>query len=504
MPELLGKNILLTSDDPPTSYEQLHTLLARLNVRDTLRQFGELSARFDLGQEHAIVLQGTLVPLFALPVLALELILSSDDTPSASLDDHTLVELIRCYHALPWSDPTGDGAKEMLLRMAQSQFSFQDNDQYRFFRWMRVFHELWSAVPKASGIDVNIALTELLGVNADELMVVTLYLTTRAANGIVSVQPIEGELDHPAIHLLQSKLHDGVLRRLSTTYDELRQKCASPVSDELRKTRYNPLVLTPLVIPDVQPAGAPGDVLVVPCRKFLIDRLTYGVVFDLKERYGKPFDDAFGHVVEAYVGDILSGCYGRQVIGEFDYRRDGKSYRSPDWTVFGTDCAVVVEVKHRLLYAQAKTSGDLSRVREDLSRTLKKACHQLLRFRSHIPTLSRPYPEPHNVELVVVAWDDISWSAILRELLEDAPDGTHVHVVSVQDFEALLRRCPGPDDLVRQLWIKRNATQEQADMDMHDWIAHYSPDGNLPQLKTLDSAWRAFAARWNLGLPERV
>src|SRR5690606_3096543 len=146
------------------------------------------------------------------------------------------------------------------------------------------------------------------------------------------------------------------------------------------------------------------------------------------------FRVAFGHVFEAYVGDLLrQGCGPSQVRSEFEYV---KGRKSPDWMVIQGDTLVVIEVKQSALTLNAKVSGDVEVARSSLTRTLGKGVRQLTNFRKHLLHVGVPgFEDVKRVVLLVVSQDDIpSGNFVLPPLIEDADD---VQFASIEEFELL-------------------------------------------------------------------
>jgi hypothetical protein len=498
MVQLLGKDLWLTGDDPPTTYNDLALHLHGLCARDGLRALGSAYSNLAAMSAKVQYVDGVPIAAFAIPPLALELILSGDDAAQEVLDDARLARLVRCFHSLPEPSVEADGAFEYLLRMGQAQFSFQGRDPYRLARMVSMFRDTWQNTPEAAQIDISQATMRSFGLDLESTLLFGFAFSGRAAkDGYVAAYP--GDMpDHKAARLFSKEAQGRFLRALSASYDEVRQDAkGSAPPDALRKYRFNPLVIHPLVRPDRQPPGAEREVFVVPCHKFLIDRISDGLVFDCRARHGAAFNDAFGHVFEQYVGGLLRRQYGDEnVRGDFVYRVGKNKVRSPDWTVFSGSNAVVFEVKKSILYPKSRSYGRLEDVRNDIKGTLQKAIHQLTQFRKDLGHL-RDYPSRQDVELVVVTWDDAWWANWILMRQVSVPPDIKVHVVSIHDLERLLALCPSPSLLHQALWSKRNADTNSALVDMSDWLSRNggAEDPGLPSLKCVH---QEFSSRWNL------
>lgn len=502
MAQFRGRNIIQIQDDAPSSCAELVDLLAGLNVRDGLRALGNVFAKVDAAPNKYVMLNGVLVPTYAIPPLALELVLASDDTKRGQIDEVYLSRLVRCLHGIPWPEPEGDSLTETLLRTGEAQFSFQKQDPYKWERTVRVFQEIWPTMPQAKSLDLQQVTKATFGTGLDETLILGFVFWAQALKqGWVCQRNIEGTgKDHVVARLFTNSAQALFLQSLSIGYDDIRRRAGANPPEELRKFRFNPLALYPLVLPDEQPSGSPGIVYLVPCAKFLLDRITEGLIYDWRRRFDKAFNDAFGHVIERYVGDLLIEAYGEQSVrDDFEYRVNGRKFRSPDWAIWGSGCAVVIEVKKTLVQRRVGGSGSLAEVRESLQNTLQKAVNQLVGFRAHLHALGE-FPSKSDVEFVVTAWDDVWWAnSILMHQVQGIPEGLHIHVISVRELEMLLAQCESPNALYQTLRGKHYAGVDGAEMDMADWLARL-PGGGLEKrpLASLTRVHEDFLARWGL------
>lgn len=499
MPELIGKNVLLRPEGKPRTYSELERLLGDINVRDGLRFLGELYSRISDSPTPIPQVNGVFIPRYVIPPIALELILASDDSKTGHLDDFSVADLVDCFHNLPAAPVDEEGAAESLIRMGQAELSFQRRDPYRLERIVRLLRDIWPKVPQAVGLDVQHATQSSFGLGLDETLLLGFAFSGRSKQGyLTAYAPLIA--DHPLAAVFTSEAQTRFLEALATSYQDVRTKAAPiGICDELRRYRFNPLALTPLVRPDIQPLDARFPVYVVPCPKFMLDRVSDGLICDLRKHFGAQFDNAFGHAVEAYVGDLLRSSYGDAAVrGEFRYSHPNGKRLSPDWTVLSNGTAIVIEVKKTLLRASARTYGALDQVREDLEDTLKKAMTQLSDFRRQQERISG-YPLVHDTECVIVTWDDSWWAnSILKDLIAGLPNDMFAHVVSVREIERILARCAAPDDFYRLLWSKRCAGPPDPYMDMADWLPRLPGGADFVHLPILTRTHEEFFTRYDI------
>src|SRR5205085_10333436 len=103
-----------------------------------------------------------------------------------------------------------------------------------------------------------------------------------------------------------------------------------------------------------------------------------------------PFRTSFGYVFQTYVGELLRNAIGvERVWPERQYDKQRKL--TTDWIVRSADRAILIEVKQSGMHLEAKSFGDLERVRKDLASSIAKAVHQLFNFEEAIH--SGQFPE---------------------------------------------------------------------------------------------------------------
>lgn len=491
-----GRNIVQI-DEPPSSYAELVRLLARLNVRDSLRTLGRVFAQVDAAPGRQITVHGVLVPSHVIPPLALELVLASDDTKTGQIDERYFAQLVRCFHGLPWPSTEGDTFTETLLRMGESQFSFQKSDPYKWERTVRIFREIWPTIPQARSLDIQLATKGAFGIELEEMLLFGFAFGAQAYSRGYVTQYLDAKADHVLTRHFTEAAQARFLTSLSATYDIIRREASrTDLPDDLRRFRFNPMALYPLVLPDAQPSGVTDRVYLAPCARFLLDRITDGLRVDCWRQFGDAFNNAFGYVIERYVGDLLIETYGNRNVKDERSSRAGR--RKPDWIVLGNGCAIIIEVKKAILHQRIRAAGVLSRVREDLQRTLQTALNQLVDFRAKLSF--REYPSKSDVELVIVTWDDTWWAnSILMHQVHGVPEGLHIHIISVRELEILLSQCKVPDALYQTLWNKHHSNADGAEMDMTDWLAR-QPGGGLEETPpaNLVQTRQRFIERWGL------
>lgn len=490
---LLGKQILVFGEGPPISEAELRTALEGLNLRDALRFIGQAYAAIAPLSGSFGVVQDVPIPAHALPYLALLLILDCFDTGADTLDESRLVDLIRAYHNLQEAPIDDARVFEYLLRLGQSQFSFQLQDHYAIPRSLILFSDIWP-LKRRGALPRDVA-TAATGFSIEELLLFGDYFSRESTHGFATPKLHAGEPTSRALRLFTPQRQLAFLEYFSTNYQTIRNSAtAHPTPLGLEKYRFNPLAIYPLLKPDVPPPTK-QPVYLIPCWKFLIDRVTHGISFDCSNKFDNAFDSQFGLVFEEYVGVLLRAHFPDAIVlGNFSYHIDGTRYLSPDWILIDHDRAVIIEVKKSLLRSRAKTYGSTDAAQRDLKGTLDHARSQLNRFVAHFPHL-RNMPAPQNVELVVISWDETSWmNSFLQSELSTSTNGDRVHAMSILEFERLLARCVGCG-LYDLLWAKRLSDDHERLMDIGDWLLGLGRGTEL-QNKFLINRHKQFLKQW--------
>ncbi len=176
-----------------------------------------------------------------------------------------------------------------------------------------------------------------------------------------------------------------VLQHLAADPKTLRKVWHRHRCDERRFAMYdlNPLFLYPVVRPWRQRRvpRPDDDRMISPLPSLIPYRMSTGVFYQLFNVYGEPFAQYFGHVFEAYVGEILkhSVAAGR-LNSEADIRSRYSNGKVPDWVVVEGATAILIECKATRFSRAALTTGSAKAIDDSLKQSLK-GLRQLYEFR---------------------------------------------------------------------------------------------------------------------------
>lgn len=188
-------------------------------------------------------------------------------------------------------------------------------------------------------------------------------------------------------------------------------------------TEFNLLRDFPLVRDPNNP-----QIVAVPCRQFLAERLTTGLYYDILSMFGEcesesnprnpnplnnQFSQFFGRLLEKYVVRQLRSAPGpRRVIEEFPYHFGGNEFRSPDAVIVEPSGVSFVEVKRHEPTLGFRTSADLDGLGTILRRGIAKAhvqnLNSIARLREGAMTLDGISADD-DIRSVIICPESIPW-----------------------------------------------------------------------------------------------
>ena len=138
---------------------------------------------------------------------------------------------------------------------------------------------------------------------------------------------------------------------------------------------FNPIVVHPVIRPWPKHADTSliDDRLIAPLPELILSRISEGFYQQMFFHYRNDFSDFFGHVFEAYVGEILNHAFpGAVILSEQDIRRTYRESRGKvtDWVVIEGDAALFFECKATGLSRKALAMGDQSAIDYSLSQVI--------------------------------------------------------------------------------------------------------------------------------------
>lgn len=457
---ITGKEVITYEPKDGKSYraEDIGRYLKRFCLNEALRLIGEISYRIANSGLPVQVIRGIPIGDFILAYLSMRLIENSNDYRSKIMQLPDLLKACDMYFGLPDPLTANNDAEACLMRFGQVQFDYDREMRNLLARTVAIYRELWPHVPEASSVDIDTALKQISGLELEEILLFGLAFGGRLnrERGFFRIYQ-DSELDDEG---LKERFSEGrqlkFIKWISCDYNTFRKRAKSQEvpSPDFEKYRFNPLCVTPIIVPDRNPQPWNPPVYIVPIFRFLHERVTRGLYFDLSDFFARPgkrndFRTAFGAVFQEYVGLLLRKAIGpKHILGEFEY---GKMKKTPDWIILEDQRAILIEVKQSGLYLRAKTWGELEDIKKDLSQTIGHGVKQLLTFEQDMKRGG--YEElkclsgAKEIERLVITYDRPYFlNSILREKIKEIlhkenvqiSQDYHWHSISVEEFEYLI------------------------------------------------------------------
>ena len=484
---IAGKQLVVYSTSGNKSYspDDIGDFLKKFELYHALRLIGVVSCEL-ASTQNAPVNDGVLA------YLAMRLIESSNDYRKETMTRADLGKAVDMYWGLPDPIANDQNSTSCLLRFS-NQFDYQRDLSNFLPRTLAIYRNLWSLVPEA--VPIDFAITSLTGLSIEELLVLCFAFSgqTNKTQGFFRTYPEDRLSDARERRFFSQEKQEAFVRWISCDYKTFRQMSKVELlkvhDPSFEKFRLNPLLTYPAVRPDKNPSPGIRQVYIVPSLRLMLERVTKGLYLELSNYFREsgrknPFRTSFGYVFQTYVGELLKNAIGAEkVCSERQYDKDRKL--TTDWIVRSADRAILIEVKQSGMHLQAKSFGDLQRVRKDLTSTIAKAVDQLFKF--EVAIRSGQFVELSDLhavkdfEHVVVTYDRTYFSnSILRQQVRlalseagiDLPDNFHWHVMSIDELEDLMgMKGVALEDLLR---TKRLSPEEDT-MDFGDYLGHKYP-----------------------------
>jgi hypothetical protein len=238
---------------------------------------------------------------------------------------------------------------DVFIRMSYQQLPGQQRIPLESFgSAYLLFQEAGAKLAGRVGYDIPTRFEEVIGLSIEQFMQLGLIFSggraiQHKARGTISREYLKKGRES-GLEILSDENVTRFLKAVSCNHEEFRALAAQEIYtvDDLRYVLYefNPLKKRPLV--QIHP-----DRWVAPNPDLIIDRVTFGILYDLLDADHTEFTGAFGLVFQEYVGDLLKSVYPpEKVFAEKPYgskkqRKDGPA----DWTVIEEDVALLFECK---------------------------------------------------------------------------------------------------------------------------------------------------------------
>ena len=307
------------------------------------------------------------------------------------LDLDALIEM--CWWITEYQSPEqypingADDAHRFMMRIAHQQFADNVSHYATVARTYVLYTDCAKSVSSRLRFDLDAKLHEAIGLGFHQILDLTLalyHLATEGGEGAIQGPINIGNLEK---HISQTQL-DTYLGIIGASLDEYRSLARNQAMsfDPCGTFNPNPLFDKPML-------HLAGDRWCVPISRYLLERGTSGIFYDLISRHDRDFASYFGYVFEEYVDRILQVLGpGLEIVREFTYRVRGQQYHSPDRIVLGHGKAVLIECKTKRLRIDTKCTADEDLLRRDLTDqgaphdkgSVVSGVRQMHRFLNHV------------------------------------------------------------------------------------------------------------------------
>jgi hypothetical protein len=333
-----------------------------------------------------------LVTNYKIEFFAKWLILSSEFTSSIivspkQLDWAEYYRLSQLYNQIndPYVEEHGGrdaNAVNLFLRMLYQQLPGQQRISLQSFGSSYLLFN--TVCTKAEdGVSYNTAevFENLTDLPVEKFMQIGLLLSSARAGPYKTPGTLNSEWIKSGQELSLPNLEQGIVQRalsmLSCTIDSFKENTARShpkvFNDRYVLYEFNPLYKYPFI-------NIGQGRYVAPNPSLIVDRVTFGVYYDLLDFYGKSFTDNFGFIFQKYIGVLLKSIYpGSKIFPESPY--GPRKYRKAgpaDWAIIDGNSLLLLECKAlvpNLKFTSLASDEDLheytSRIADAVEQTYK-------------------------------------------------------------------------------------------------------------------------------------
>lgn len=315
------------------------SFLKKFQLNSTLRFLGELSYNIlmDENRQSIQFIHGVPISDSVLAYIAMLAIENSNDHKSQLITLEDIVKASDMYFGLPDRFLSDNELDPFLIRFGAAQFDYDREINNVLSRTFIIYSKLWQQVPAAREVDIQNAIQEIANLKLEEILILgfTYFGACR-----VGWFPIYGEekfeQNDRQFFKREKQLH--FLKWLASSYWQFREQSLLIQKQlphpDYDKNRFNLLVKYPIVIPDLNPKPALGQVNIVPIPRLLLERIARGLYFDLADYFrgrskANKFREAFGHVFQSYVGLLFEKSNKEmRLLPEWKYGKPEKKPRT--------------------------------------------------------------------------------------------------------------------------------------------------------------------------------
>jgi len=405
-------------------------------------------------QNYTVGVEGKqTITQWGLFLIANRSILKSNDGRGSGLTDRDFISLNSLAGSL--SDPITKerNATSFLQRIAQEQFPAQESNSVNVLaRYYLIF----------DNSDLGNKFLAIHGISIENYMLIGmsifgLLLTNKSP--IIDFQNMKIQTTNQKILQIFTDNNKNCFKKLAFA-DHLTFRALSQVSLAIpgyEKYEFNALYSRPIIICDERFSAWKGK-SIVPNIKLIINKITGGIYWDLRDHFRKQdsqeFLNEFGNHFKDYVGKILVNYFGKDNVKDLDICKEKMSIKGKiaDWYVELEDIEIIIECKSSLMKQIVKQTF-IPEMFQDWCRKSKfsSAVDQLLETDKLLPkTRKKRYR-------VIVILEDL-------------------YLLEVPDVKKML------DNRINDFYVMRVAELEN----MENWIKKYGIKRIFEEKETVD------------------
>jgi len=326
---LLGKPIITYSSKGNKSYspQEIGQYLRQFTLWKALTFIGQISFN-NIFTKYRGTRQIKGVPITdgILAYLSMLLVKNSNDYRGKEMQIDDLLKAIDMYFGLtdPLLENERDNIDGYFIRYGAFGFDYDTSiHSHLISRTLIIFKHLWAEVDKAKELDIDNSLKKVSSLKLEEILAITLLFSSTSMSGFV--YPFDPETLYLCPDSLKNLANQDnqikFLNWIGCRYKDFREDYNSnpPIKLEYEKSRFNPLIKKPFLIPDKNLRQSNQNTFLIPIPRLLYMRTTNGLYFNLTEFYrqdgvSNPFRSAFGSVFQEYVGLLLKKSLGEENI----------------------------------------------------------------------------------------------------------------------------------------------------------------------------------------------
>ena len=279
-----------------------------------------------------------------------------------------------------------------MLRLASSQFPFNQGLFGEFPRAFFLFHEIPRLLKDLSGIPKFDFESEFQFLTEVSILD---FITTGFVICCLSHNAFSFSQDYFEKNCKKIKLPDNhtigkILDQLSADKFTLTNVYDTRKNPDRRFRMYdfNPLLSYPIIKPCQNQQSSTLDQIFfhAPIPELVASRISTGIFYQMYNAFatesGNKFSEYFGHVFEKYVGLVLSNCIkSEQLVSESDLRKfyPANKGKAPDWIVIDGSTAILLECKATRFSRAAQAIASEEAINSSLAQ-VKKGLKQLASF----------------------------------------------------------------------------------------------------------------------------